>query len=213
MKILLIEDRVERQKQFTNIDLTQNNIIDNKIGDDYEEVKQEFQKDNFTLLKKYSVIITHRSAFGKDGSKILDKLRDYCEKNNKKLVFFSGGISATFYTKQPLEALSLNSKILYSENLKLFLEDSKKNTDSNLLILAYGKNWKLNPLLNMLENINKYLIENSKENFYYDDLEELENIINLKSYKEKDELEKNDIKKIKKDILKEVNLLLGGIDE
>lgn len=219
MKILLIEDRIGRQEQFTNIDFKDYNIIDNKIGVDYEEVKKELQNNNFELLKEYAVIITHRSAFGESGSKILDKLRYYCEENNKKLVLFSGGISATFYTKQPLEALSLNSKILYSDNLKLFLDNAKITKNSNLLILGYGKNWKLNPLLNTLENIKKFLIKNYGEEFDYDEFEDdveleiLENIIDLKKYKEIDEFKEEDVKEIKQNILKKVNILLGVINE
>ncbi len=61
-------------------------------------------------LENYSTIITHRSAFGSMDENILDLLKEYCAKNNIKLVFFSGGITSTYYSKTSYEFLLLNSK-------------------------------------------------------------------------------------------------------
>ncbi len=151
-KILIIEDRVERQNKFTN-----------KTGiafDRYEtflDRRESFEKDS---LGEYSTIITHRSAFGESDDNILDYLKKYCENHQTKLVFFSGGISSTFYSKIKYEFLLLNSKSFYSKNLELFLDDFQKNQEPNILLLGYGKDWKTNILLNTLEKINLFISNN-----------------------------------------------------
>lgn len=147
-KILLIEDRTERQKKFT-----EETDFD---FDNYTEIL-----DNKTILNKeslegYSTIITHRSAFGKDNKNTLDFLKDYCADSKVNLVFFSGGITATYYTQSTFEFLLLNSKSFYGSNLKLFLEEAK-NSEPNLLLLAYGENWQVNIMLNTLSKINLFI--------------------------------------------------------
>jgi len=154
-KILLIEDRLERQIKFiedTGIDLNKySNIMDNQTSLDKN------------LLKKYSTIITHRSAFGDSDDNVLDYLKKHCEETKTKLVFFSGGISSTYYSKTKYEFLLLNSKSFYNKNLELFLEDVKASQKENLLLLAYGKKWKINILLNTLSKINLFINNNLNE--------------------------------------------------
>lgn len=174
-KILLIEDRIERQVRFTEdtgINLkSYSDIIDNKIYFDKNE------------LEKYSIIITHRSAFGDYEENILDYLKKYCEKTNTKLVFFSGGISATYYSKTKYEFLLLNSKSFYNKNLKLFLEDMKNRKEANLLILAYGNNWRINMMLNTLAKINLFLDNNnSKEKVKFNNFKTVTKIENIDSF-------------------------------
>ncbi len=174
-KILLIEDRIERQVHFTEdtgINLkSYSDIIDNKIYFDKNE------------LEKYSIIITHRSAFGDYEENILDYLKKYCEKTNTKLVFFSGGISATYYSKTKYEFLLLNSKSFYNKNLKLFLEDMKNRKEANLLILAYGNNWRINMMLNTLAKINLFLDNNnSKEKVKFNNFKTVTKIENIDSF-------------------------------
>lgn len=169
--VLLIDDRTNRQVDFTrdtSIDLKQyEDIIDNVTGDDYHKLVERFSKQDINL--NYAVIIVHRSAFGESQINILDKLKEYCEKTKTKLVFFSGGISSTFYLNNTFEFLLVNSKILYSENLKLFLDDCRKD-EINILEIGYGTKWKLNILLNTLEKINKFIGNNaSEEMVHFDD--------------------------------------------
>ncbi len=101
-KILLIEDRVERQLKFkggTGINVEQySDFLDNKTKLDKRS------------LNNYSTIITHRSAFGSEDQNVLDYLKKYCEETETQLVFFSGGITATFYSNTKYEFLLLNSK-------------------------------------------------------------------------------------------------------
>ena len=214
MKILLIEDRAERQRKFTKIDFSKYDMVDNKIGDEYKQIEEEFNKERFEL-NNYNVIISHRSAFGENNSKVLSKLKEFCKENKKQLILFSGGISVPFYTTTPFESLSINSKELYGSNLELFLEDAKENKRSNLLLLAYGKNWELNILLNTLEKINIFLVKNSENNFDYDDFQEdtkweiIEKIINANGHKYNDAFTKENIEDIKVKIFQKVHTLLG----
>lgn len=155
-KILLIEDRVERQEKFT-----QDTGINLKDYDDILDNKISLEKVG---LKEYSTIIVHRSAFGEIDENILDFLKEHCQETGTKLVFFSGGISSTFYSKIKYEFLLLNSKSFYSQNLKLFLDDMQSNdVEANLLLLGYGKNWEINIALNTLAKINLFLSSNISE--------------------------------------------------
>jgi len=212
MKILLIEDRADRQRKFTKIDFFKYPMVDNKIGDAYKAIEKAFNEERFEL-NDYDVIISHRSAFGENNSKVLSKLNAFCKENKKKLILFSGGISVPFYTTTPFEFLSINSKELYGNNLELFLEDAQKNNDSNLLLLAYGKNWELNILLNTLETINMFLVENNSNSFDYDDFQEdtkyktIEKLIDFEEYSSS--FTKEDIEKIKVKIFQKVHTLLG----
>ncbi len=152
-KILLIEDRVERQIKFT-----EDTSIDLKKYSDFLDNRTNLDK---THLGNYSTIITHRSAFGDEDENVLDYLKRHCEETQTQLVFFSGGITNTFYSNAKYEFLLLNSKSFYSRNIELFLNDIRQGSEPNLLLLGYGKQWKFNILLNTLENVNLF-ISNSK---------------------------------------------------
>ena len=160
--ILLIEDRVDRQKYFmseADIDLDRySDVLDNMIKNKYHEFVQKIKADTVDL-DKYTVIVSHKSAFGDDNIGILQKLENYCRQYNKPLVLFSGGTDTNYYENIDFELLELNSKLFYSDNLQLFLKETEEGT-SNILTLAYGKQWKLNILLNVLEKINLQITAN-----------------------------------------------------
>lgn len=206
-KILLIEDRTQRQQLFMNetkinLDLY-SDIIDNCINDKYNNLLEELKNDSFSL-DNYSIIISHKSAFGDDNSIIVSKLKKYCENTNKVLVFFSGGIDANYYLKdEKFELIELNSKTLYSQNLQIFLDDFR-NENLHPLILTYGDKWKLNILLNILERLNIFIEKTEKDKVLYStfirdnpDIELLETL-NIELYKIKTEDRKVYIKEIVK---------------
>lgn len=171
-KIILIDDRTERQTKFykeTGINFDKySDILDNFTADSYEKLLEEFRNNNFSRLDKYEVIITHRSAFGNLNGQAINAFKEVCKEKNKSLIFFSGGISSIGIKNAPFEHLLLNSKKFYSQNLELFLELSKDNRP-NLLILAFGENWKINLLLNSLEKINLEIGKNiEKEELRWD---------------------------------------------
>ncbi len=177
-KILLIEDRHIRQQIFsvqTGITLEDfKDILDNRIEDRYNEFLNEILQDNFDL-STYDIIISHKSAFGDQNTKVLKKLEDHCGEHGKPLVLFSGGIVGNYYNRESYEVLELNSKLFYSNNLILFLE-AAKNGNENLLMLSYGKQWTMNIIMNVLERVNLYFDTEDKELFKYIDLALLEQI-------------------------------------
>ncbi len=177
-KILLIEDRTERQEKFT-----QDTGIDLKEYADADIIDNHVSLDK-TQLEKYSTIITHRSAFGGQEDNVLDFLKHHCAETNTKLVFFSGGISSTYYSKTKYEFLLLNSKSFYSQNLKLFLDDAKDTENEvNILLLGYGKNWKINLLLNTLAKINLFISNNkSKPKVKFNNFKTITKIDNIKPF-------------------------------
>ncbi len=216
-QILIIEDRTQRQEQFlekTGIEISKYDFIDNAIGEKYTSIKENLLKDT-SILDKYDVIISHRSAFDKDNGKILDSIKDYCEQNQKYLILFSGGISTSYYVKTPYELLSLNSKDFYNVNLGLFLDELKNNDVLNLLLLAFGKKWKLNLIFNVLEKLNTIDYSDIDKIEDFDvlnektDIETIDNFIDIEELKDADEMNLDLISNIKKIILEYVNQELG----
>ncbi|WP_121628763.1 hypothetical protein [Poseidonibacter antarcticus] len=169
-KVLLIEDRPKRQKDFlesANIDLeTYSDVLDNKIDSDFTNFMLKIKKDDFDL-NIYEVVIAHQSIFINEDRVILGKLQSYCKKNKKSLVLFSGG-NETSYSREDYELLHLSSEDFYSKNLILFLEDLRQDS-INIRILSFGKQWKLNIILNILENVNIFIDNNADEDIDYDD--------------------------------------------
>ncbi|MBL0721720.1 MAG: hypothetical protein JJV88_03985, partial [Sulfurovum sp.] len=164
-KILLIEDRKERQQLFmnaTDIDFDRySDVLDNAIDEKYDEIFYKLKDGSFDF-ENYSVIISHKSAFDKDNSMIVEKLKSYCKTHKKPLVFFSGGIDENYYDKSEYELILMNSKTFYSQNIALFLEAFKNGTE-DILMLLYGKKWKLNIALNLLEQLSFFLQKNQKD--------------------------------------------------
>ena len=173
--MLLIEDRIERQELFSkemnfNFD-RYSNILDNRVSLDGVD------------LNHYSTIICHRSAFGDSDDNVLDRLKNHCKKTQVQLVLFSGGISSTFYSYNEYEFLLLNSKSFYSNNLKIFLEEATEKNNLNIRLLAYGKNWKINLLLNTLAKVNLFISENNdKEKVKAQRLKTYTQIENIEEY-------------------------------
>jgi hypothetical protein len=172
-KILLIDDRTSRQFVACNkasIDLSNyHDILENSIDEKYQVCFEELKSNKFEI-KEYAAIITHKSAFGEDNPDILFTIESLCKKHSIPLIFFSGGISVNYYEKnEEFEKLELNSKVLYSNNLRLFLEHYKNFGEIELMILGYGNSWKINILLNILEKINIFLAKESKEDELYEE--------------------------------------------
>jgi hypothetical protein len=169
-KILLIDDRTNRQFVACNkasIDISRYDVVENCIDKKYEEIFQKL-KDRELKVDEYIAIIAHKSAFGDDNPDILYHLQELCQKESIPLVLFSGGISVNYYEKsEDFEKLELNSKTLYSNNLRLFLEHYKKSSKIELMILGYGNSWKINILLNILEKITLFLAKSKEDDLLY----------------------------------------------
>ncbi len=203
--VIIIEDNTERQQtEYSGNPLNEySDILHNAINTDYETVFNMLKKKNFNL--DYDVIIAHESAFQGYKEEIIGKLKKYCKKNKKELIFFSGGQINIVYKNK---VLYLPSHTMY-RNLMDFLQPG----ELNIKILAYGKKWKINALNSVYQNINKYFKEMKKTNkmirtsiFKKEvSLEMIEEIISNAEINDKTFLEIDDVEKIKNIIKKEIS--------
>ncbi|RAX51645.1 hypothetical protein CCY99_08785 [Helicobacter sp. 16-1353] len=192
--ILLMDSDVKRQESFMEkykIDINKYKNLKNICGENVKDFTDKI-KENISILESYDILIVHRS----DIVNLLLNLQDYVKKSNKRLVIFSGGNTSTNYSNNYYESLSLNSKTLYSNNLIFFIENYA--TDSNVLILAYGKKYKLNILLNSLSKINNFINSASEKEILFEDfvqkvnLDAIKGLDKLKDYRKLPELPKPD---------------------
>lgn len=169
-KVLLIEDRAERQKDLlksSDVSLEKySSILDNMIEDKFKTFIKDIRNNNFDLTP-YDVIIAHQSIFIEDKRELLSIIKDACQEG-KKLVLFSGDMEILSYSDVKYEELGLSSKKLYSKNLELFLKEFEEGK-INIRILAFGIYWKVNIMLNILEKINLFIEKNSDEDIDYDE--------------------------------------------
>jgi hypothetical protein len=210
MKAILIEDRIHRQK----------NLLGNKVdelktfnflknisgGTDFDELNQKLINKEYSVLNEYSLIMLHRSAFE---TNTRNGLIEYLKKSNKKIVFFSGGISGCQFSKiDSLDFLLINVNQFYSENLFYFLN----NNGDNLLELAFGNQWKTSILIDTYEKIVIYNKSFERKPFAKIDTEIILNswIIQnfFKDYAQNNIIEKSDIEFILDNIKKELDNIL-----
>lgn len=136
-KILIVDDRVERQKS--------------QLGEnDFEElktipgVKLMYELPAEEALGEYSLLAFHLSYLKQE--KRLGEIQSYVQREGKQLILFSGGIAQHQFSEKG-RRLTLNSRDFYSSQLIPFLKDFlKEDANDRLIKLLYGENWKL-PLL------------------------------------------------------------------
>jgi len=150
MKIAIIEDRIARLEQFTDFELKQCKSVTIITGLEFDNLIVSLKSNNTKPLDQYECIASHRSALSNE---VRDTLKEYCRINRKPLIFFSGGITSSVLKDLDFPFLHINSKEFYSENLKLFIEAFEESNAVNLLVLQFGKKWKLSLLLNLRNNI------------------------------------------------------------
>ncbi len=184
-KILLLDDRINRQTSYTkisNIDLSQfSDVLDNKVGSNYSEVKDNFRNIISDTCSSYSIIIAHESALKSIDQ--LDFLKEFCKEKEIKLVLFSGG---TNYSSFINNLLYINSRDLYSKNLELFLKYKQTEQVDNLELLVYGPKYKINIILMLIENINKFITTTYDDNMT---LEQYKDFIKLSIINEQVQIE------------------------
>lgn len=158
-KILLIEDRYKRQVDFLDqnyIDLSNYpNILDNTINEAAANILEDITNNSFNF-SIYDIVICHKSV--QNNTIVLSNLKEYCKTNQKTLILFSGGISVNYYDNSEFEYLELNSKTFYSQNLVLFLEAVKDETE-DIMMLCYGEHWKQNIVASILEKTNLFIFD------------------------------------------------------
>lgn len=151
MKIALVEDRIGRMQQFLDFDIIAIEILQVITEKDLSDLKIDLDQKTTERLDSFDCLICHRSALTNAQR---ESIKNYCKTKNKPLVFFSGGISSSFYNDTSFPYLNINSSDLYSDNLKMFSESAAQSETINLLILQFGANWKTNLLLLLKENLN-----------------------------------------------------------
>jgi hypothetical protein len=165
MKILLIEDRIVRKELFvqrSNIDLNQYLFLKQASADEYKDIKSKLKNADTSIFNGIDLIITHKSAFTINEQDILASV-------GKPIIYFSGGISQSFYCEFPVPCLHVNSSDFYSQNLIQFLNHVNITGELELLILEFGANWRLNLLLNTRDKLNQLLYRNGKSDLFPED--------------------------------------------
>jgi hypothetical protein len=150
MKIAIIEDRLARLEQFTDFELKQCRSVTIITGLEFDNLIVCLKSNKTERLDQYECIASHRSALSNEER---DTLKEYCRIKRKPLIFFSGGITSSVLKDLDFPFLHINSKDFYSENLKMFIETFEEGNSINLLVLQFGKKWKLSLLLNLRNNI------------------------------------------------------------
>ena len=150
MKIAIIEDRIARLDQYTDFELKKCKSVSIITSLDFDNLLVSLKNNDTKPLDQYECIASHRSALSND---IRDTLKEYCRIKRKPLIFFSGGITSSVLKDLDFPFLHINSKEFYAENLKMFIEACEESNTVNLLVLQFGKKWKLSLLLNLRNNI------------------------------------------------------------
>ena len=150
MKIAIIEDRIVRLEKYVDFDLKKCKAVTIITGLEFDNLIGALKSNDTKPLDEYECIASHRSALS---SEVRDRLKEYCRIRRKPLIFFSGGITSSVLKDLDFPFLHINSKDFYSENLKMFIEACDESNAINLLVLQFGKKWKLSLLLNLRNNI------------------------------------------------------------
>jgi hypothetical protein len=153
--VILVEDRIFRQKNHLGdktVELEKFSFLENISGGvAFTELKQHVLEKKYSVFDNYSTILLHRSAFETEvRNGLINYLKD---RNNNKLVFFSGGITGAQLSKlKNLEFMLMNVTEFYSNNLFVFLEHDAEN----LLQLAFGDMWETSILIDAIEKLTIY---------------------------------------------------------
>jgi hypothetical protein len=165
-KIVLIENRKDRLERlleghsasrdlinklfnFDNLEIIDREGKFNSDPVQWDKYFLKFDQENLNEFMQYDILFIHKSKISREGHKNLDQ---FCRKNGKSIVYFSGGLTGITFVNDGYLCLSMNSSIFYSFRLIDFLEANNKN-QPNIMEIAYGQKWQLSNLLKL-----KYLI-------------------------------------------------------
>jgi|GEM_PF-2127317 len=144
MKVLIIDDRQERQQMFLN-DLYQKlkNIKDITL-------KSSFSKEEDT---DYDIFAIHRSYLKTKDDLDFDKVRDNILEQKKYFISFSGSINEAHIIGNG-HYLQIGSREFYSKKTvdffeKLQMQNSDIEEEHLFEQMLYGKSWKLTYLLKL----------------------------------------------------------------
>ena len=167
MRVILIEDRIVRKELFlsrSEIDFTKYDFFREVTPKEFTQLKSDLKTGDLSFFKDCDVILTHKSAFTLNEQDVLSAL-------GKSVVYFSGGISQSFYLEFPSPTLHINSSEFYSSNLVHFLERIATTGEIEMLILQFGDKWKLNLLLNLRDKLKQLFYRNEGKDLYPEDFD------------------------------------------
>jgi hypothetical protein len=159
MRIVILEDRMDRLRNFFDDDLESYPEITVISGEYFIRITTGLQKNDTTFLKDYDCIAAHRSALQAD---TIAALKSFCTTTGKPLIFFSGGITTSILKEKDFPFLLINSKEFYSSHLGTFIEDGKINGRFNLNVMQFGNRWQLSSLLSLR---NRLVVGRNKGSF------------------------------------------------
>lgn len=203
-KIILLENQTTRQQ---GIQINCEKILGNE---NCNEKLENFMKNN-SIFDEYDVIIIHENIYlESERKKLFNELESYC--NEKYLVKFSGNNSQSSINNK---ILSLSAKTLY-ENIEEYLKENESG-QANILMLAYGKYWDLNKLLNILQSLNLFIEEFDEENeIDFDEFEDDFDLLELKKILSKEDYKSLfiNISDFEDDInLEQINILASNFEQ
>ncbi len=141
-KTIILDDRPERKKSH----------ISDSVIKQLEECTslsivtgESINSDNIEVsFDRYSLLAIHKSWLDNKG--LTNKIVDYCKRNRKYLIIFSGGIGQSLLLDNYMR-LNVNSASFYTDRLPLFIEKyASNNATAPLLEFLYGEGWRL-PIL------------------------------------------------------------------
>ena len=183
MKILFLEDRPSRQKQFLpnkEKDVEKLHSLTDMFMPESNEclaIIDQINNRSYQFNNNLKLIIAHKSALKTTG---LEYINQFCKRRKVDLVCFSGGISQLTYNHEDFEFVNINSTDLYTERLIPFLEDVTDNRNKTLLELT-SKNWQLSYLFLSRQILRSFELESNEDAkiSFKEQLEELKKILNL----------------------------------
>jgi hypothetical protein len=164
MKLAIIEDRISRLENFLDSASINDANVEVVSGRGFDLLVQQLEGGEASSLDGFNCVACHRSALKMD---LREVIKGHCRSAQKLLIFFSGGISSSFYDDTLFPFLSINSKDFYSSRLRLFINELKQE-NVNPLILQFGEQWKLSLFLQLRNRL--ALFQNRKENVRMNDL-------------------------------------------
>ena len=171
-KIALIEDRYLRQQLAQEEhDISLNNyadVVENIVEERYKSFVAQL-KENEIDWGQYGAVAVHESAFGEDNTQMINRIKQACRTHALPLILFSGGTSVSHYDADPTPQITLNSREFYGHKLMAFFEHYKEHQKAELLILGYGKQWEIEIILGVKENIDRFLAHNTDDDVLFDE--------------------------------------------
>ena len=203
--IYLFEDRLDRMNQLFKGKLSEEVKIISSF-DCIDSVNfTQYLNDNF---ENAECVLFHYSFNFLNKDIKVEQVKDFFIEKQIPFAFFSGGMSDNLVEEDDLLTAQLNSGTMYN-NINEFVAQFKTKGKINLPLLVFGKNYLLNTLIGLQNEIEVLLMEHSaKDNISEFLVEEIVDIVEITINEE--ELN-NDKQKLTEWLLNEKPLLVDNV--